>query len=989
MEMITIKAPNFLRCIAAYLFLTLLFAPSLLRAQSKLNGEVTDNNGEALPGVTIQKIGDTEGTITDMNGKFTFPVVLEVGDSLRFSSIGMKTKTVAYTGQLSLKVKMETSVIGLNEVVVVGYGTQAKKDVTGAVAMVGAEDMKARANTQIGALIQGKAPGVQVLSSSGKPSEGFRIRIRGTNSINAGSEPLYVVDGVPTQDTRALNPADIENVTVLKDASSAAIYGSQGSNGVVLITTKRGNTDRPQVTFDTYAGVAEVWKMQKVLNGEQYRDLMTEMGQNTEWDKYQENTDWQNKVFQKGYSQNYQVSVSGKSNKTNYYFSGGYLDQTGVVRTSEMQRANFKINLDQEVTSWLKVGTRMAYTSYSDVDVKDNLDVNQGGVILGSLSTPPIIGVKNPDGTYTSNPLQNWENPLAHTDAPVRGYSNQRMLANVYAELQLVKGLSFRTNFGIDNNNDVYDYFLDPFSTSYGRALEGQGINSTNNNGYFTFENILKYNTSIKKHQLDFLAGSVIQKWNWESTHIERRKFSGGNIQTPNAGAVITAADARKSEKSNVSLMSRVNYSFADRYLLTVNFRADASSIFGQDQRWGYFPSASAGWRISEEAFLKDVQVISDLKLRAGWGIVGNDQIGSPYASRGLIGSSNNGYPIGGSSQPGTYPSSLENRSLKWEESEQINVGLDLALYNGRLRVTADAYQKDTRDLLLQSPLPTSTGFNSAWRNVGQLQNRGIEFNIGTLNIDKAVRWNTDFNISFNRNEVISLVDDMYEGQIAGRGAAILVQEGLPLGSIYGYRYAGVDPKTGNAYYLTKEGETTFTPTPEDREIIGDANPNFIYGMTNTVSYKGWSLMMFIEGAQGRDMLNATRFDTEGMTDPKNQTAAVLRRWRKEGDITDIPKASWGNRDNSRISDRFVEDASYLRIKALTLGYNFPASWLDPASISGLRVYVTGENLFTWTNYSGFDPEVNAFGGSNTVQGIDYGTFPQSRSLIIGLNVTF
>lgn len=431
-----------------------------------------------------------------------------------------------------------------------------------------------------------------------------------------------------------------------------------------------------------------------------------------------------------------------------------------------------------------------------------------------------------------------------------------------------------------------------------------------------------------------------------------------------------------------------MNYAFSDKYLLTANFRVDGSSIFGRDNRWGYFPSFSAGWRISEEAFLKNVAMIEDLKVRAGWGIVGNDQI-TNYAYLGRTGIGAN-YPIGGVTAPGTYPASIENQSLRWEESTQANIGLDVSLYKGRLRFTADAYVKNTNDLLLNAPLPRSTGFDNAVQNIGKLQNKGFELAINSVNVDKAVTWTTDFNISFNKNEVVDLVgQELFAGAIAGRGEASLVREGLPLGTLFGYIYGGVDPTTGDAFYINQLGESTFAPLPEDRVIIGDANPDFLYGITNNLSFNNFNLMIFLQGSYGNDMLNATKIELEAMSDPKNQSTAVLNRWRTAGDITDIPRASWGSTDNSRISDRFVEDASYLRVKAITLGYQFPKELLTKVNLQSAKVYVTGENLLTFTNYSGFDPEVNAFGSNNTVQGIDYGTYPQTRNLILGLNLTF
>jgi TonB-linked SusC/RagA family outer membrane protein len=974
------------------IFFALLFFCQLAFSQTIISGKVTDNNNLPLMGVSVILQGSSIGTTTDFDGKYSLSDNIDENAILSFSYIGFEQQEIVIGNRSTINVQLIEETDYLDEVVVVGYGSQLKKDITGAVATIDSESFESRPNIQVGSLLQGQSSGVQVLSSSGKPSAGFSVRVRGTNSINASSEPLYVVDGVPTNDTRSINPSDIDAITVLKDASSAAIYGAQGANGVVLITTKRGTTSKPTVSIDTYTGFSQAWNTLPVLNGEQYRDLMTEMGQNPRagWDFYTARTDWQNEIFQNGFSSNYQASVSGKSASTNYFVSAGYLSQEGAVRSSELQRRNFKINLEQDINDWLKVGSRLAYTVYRDVDVNDNNSINQGGVLLGALSTPSIIGVYNADGTFTSNPFQNWENPLASTDGLDREFNDQRFLGNVYLEAIFLDGFKYRFNYGIDNNNGVYDSFLDPFRTGYGVAIGGEAIHSTSKKSYYIVENTLSYSKVFNKHNVEALVGSVAQKFRYEGSDITTRNFASDAITTPSGGAEIMSASAWKSERSNASFLSRINYSYADKYLITANFRADGSSVFGSDQRWGYFPSFSLGWRVSNEKFFGENTFVNDLKIRAGWGVVGNDNIDA-YSYFGRVGTGAN-YPIGGAAQPGTYPASIENLELKWEEAEQTNIGIDVSLFNNRVSLTADAYIKKTKDLLLNAPLPTSTGFDSATRNIGEIENKGLEFALNTSNIEtENLSWNTGFNISFNRNEVVDLVgQELLQGGITGgRGEPSLVREGEPLGTLYGYVFGGVDPATGDAYYIDVNGESTFAPKPEDRTIIGDANPDFYYGLTNSINYKGFGLFVFLQGTQGNDMLNVTRIETEGMIDPKNQSFAVVNRWRQPGDITNIPRASWSNSDNSRVSTRFIEDGSYLRFKTITLSYDLSQNILDKLGITSLKIYGTGENIFTITNYSGFDPEVNAYGGSNTIQGIDFGTYPQTRNLILGINVTF
>ena len=973
-----------------YLIYCFSFIGFMAWSQTERNGQVLEAVTDMpIPGVNVIIKGTNNGVVTDFDGNYSIMATSQ--DTLVFSYVGFQTKEILVGNKMTMNVSLEENTEALSEVVVVGYGSQKREDITGAVGVIDAEEtFKERPNNDLGSLIQGQAAGVQVLKSSGKPSAGFNIRVRGTSSISAGSDPLYVIDGVPTTDTRSLNPSDIESISILKDASSAAIYGAQGANGVVLITTKQGKSEKAQFQFDSYVGVAQVWKTLEVLNAEQYRDLMTELGYNTQWDQYNENTDWQNKVFRDALSHNYQLSVSGKNNGTQYYISGGYLNQEGAVRSAEMERFSFKTNLSKEVNDWLKIGTNVNYTHYSDVDVTDNAAVNQGGVLLGVLATPPNIGVYNEDGTFTSNPFQDWENPISSTDGADRGYKNQRLLGNIYTEVDFLKNFTFKTNFGIDFNADRYDYFLDPFRTSYGRALNGSSQYNTNINNYFIWDNTLSYKNKFGDHKIEGLVGSVYQKNRWEYSNIERRNFASAEITTPGAGSEIVGASAGKSEKANSSFISRINYDYKNRYLLTANFRADGSSNFGPNNRWGYFPSFSVGWRISRESFLENIDELSELKLRAGYGIVGNDNVGS-YAYLARVGSGGN-YPIGGQTMPGTYPATIANEDLKWEESEQTNLGIDLGLYDGKITFSVDAYIKKNYDLLLNVPMPTGTGFSSAIQNVGEIENRGLEFQLNTINYsNENFTWRTSANLSFNRNEAKDIVGQVItRGPVASRGNVSLIREGEPLGTFYGYEWGGVDPATGNVYYINQEGESTFTPTADDRKIIGDPNPDFIYSLGNTFTYKEFGLDIFLQGSQGNDIFNATKLQMESMIDSKNQLASVLNRWRQPGDITDIPRVNTeGSTDNSRLSNRYVEDGSYLRFKAVTFSYNFKQNALDKLHLNALKFYVTGENLITLTDYSGFDPQVNAFGGDNAVQGVDFGTYPQTRNVIFGMNVRF
>lgn len=970
------------------IFTALLTFVLLLMLQAKaqqisIKGIITDQQGQPMPGVTI-KIKST-GQSVSANGLGNYAVSAGDKDILIFSFVGFEEWQEAINYRKEINVTLVAKNKQLNEVVVVGYGTQKRKDITGAVSTVSKKDFENRLNTQLGSMLEGKAAGVQVVNSSGKPSAGLAIRIRGTSSISAGAAPLYVIDGVPSSDQRAINPDEIESISILKDASSAAIYGASGANGVVLITTKHGS-GKPSVSVTAYNGGSKVWKKLDVLNADQYKALMTEMGYVTDFTKYPANTDWQNKVFQNGTSQNYQVAASGKTDKTSYYVSGGWIQQNGAVRSSTMDRYNFKVSLDQNVNNWLVVGANIAYSRWHDRDVNDNTNVSAGGVILGALTTPPILDVYNADGSFTNNPFQQWENPLAATDGSLRGYYYSRIFGNLYAEATLLPFLKFRSSLGTQNLTGKFDSFRDPYTTNSGRSNVGLGQSNIDLSNYWIAENTLTFSKKFNKHRFSALIGAVTQKTKTESSAITVKGYSGVAVTTVNAGATIVTATGSSAEKANSSFLSRINYDYAGKYLLTANFRADGSSAFGPDNRWGYFPSFSLGWRLSEENFMKSITVVNDLKIRGGWGQVGNDQIGN-YAWVGLVGSGTN-YPFGGVLLPGTNTSTIENKSLKWETTTQTNIGFDVSFFNSRISFSADAYLKNTADMLLNKPIPTATGFATAVQNVGKVQNKGLEFQLNTNNLVGKFKWSSNFNISFNRNKVIDIAGQTITGgTIPGRGDVNYNIQGQPLGVFYGYVSNGVDPNTGSIIYSDVNNDGVVNTL--DRTIIGNPNPKFYYGFTNTFNYKGIGLNVFLQGSQGNQMFNASRIETEGLMNPTNQLSTVLRRWTTVGQITDIPKVTPNNSTNSYISSRFVENGSYLRVKSATLSYSMPSAVVSRLHITGIKFYVTGENLFTFTKYQGFDPEVNAGDASNTSQGVDYGTYPQTRNLIFGLNLTF
>ncbi|WP_338407834.1 TonB-dependent receptor [uncultured Flavobacterium sp.] len=961
---------------------------SFVQAQS-VTGKVTDSDGP-LPGVNVAIQNSKIGTTTDLDGKFTLND-LPKDAVLSFSYLGYTTQKTTLNGKTTINVTLVSDNVDLKEVVVVGFGSTKKKDITGAIAVVSSKEFEGRANTGIGNALEGKIAGVQITKPSGQPQAGYTIRVRGTSTITAGAEPLYILDGIPTSSINDISPSDIESMTVLKDASSAAIYGANGSNGVILITTKRGGNQKTKVTLDAYTSSSTVSKKLDVLDATQYKALMTEMGQTVDWSQYPYNNNWQDKVLRTAMSKNYSLGVSGGDEKTNYYLSGTYLNQEGVVMTNKVERYTFKLNLDHKVSKSVKVGSSIGYSKWKDVDVNEG---GKFGVILNSITGAPVTDVYNADGTFSINPfIPDLESPVALVLKNEHAYQNYKFNGNVYTEISILKDLKFKSLFGFEQLNSTYNSWVDPYTSREGRGFKGMASLSKDQTSFWNFENTLSYAKSFNKHNFNALVGYIASESSNSSASINARNFGSAAVQTVNAGSVRTAG-YNESKGRNEAVIGRLNYSYEDKYLLTGNFRADAYSGFGEKNRWGYFPSFSGGWRISKEDFFSGVSAINDFKLRAGWGEVGNGQVG-PFSHYGLV---NPGAPyvIGGSVVPGSNPSTLESSDLKWEKTEQTNIGIDISLLKNRLSLTTDYYIKKTSDMLLKKIIPSSTGFSKALLNVGAMENKGFEFSVSSKNLENELKWNTDFNISFNKSKITSLPGGSIQlGQLNndGRGLVAIAKEGQPLGTFYGYVSEGVDPATGNIKY--KDIDASGDLSDGDKTIIGNANPKYTFGLANDFKYKNWSFNIFFQGVQGNDIFNATRIDTEGMYNANNQLTTVLNRWTTAGQITDMPRADFAGTNNVLVSSRYVENGSYVRLKSLTLGYSLPENLVSKLSMSKVRFYLTAENLFTWTKYSGLDPELSIYGRSNDnslkniAPGIDYGTYPQTRDIIFGLNLSF
>lgn len=982
--------------ICLLVFAGFLSVPDLYAQQITVTGHVTDRQNEPIIGASISIKGKTAaGAISDLDGNFTLSA--PTNSTLIISYLGYKTVETAAVAGKTLAIVLDENLEALEEVVVIGYGVSKKKDITTAVSTVSNEDINERPILSAAQAIQGKAAGVQVVQPSGKPGASLSMRIRGATSISGSSEPVYVVDGVMMTDIQNLNPTDIESMQILKDASSAAIYGSRAANGVVLITTKKGASGEAKVEFNAYGGFSHVGKTFQPLNTSQYRELMTEiMGPGSVPNDINTSTNWNKEIFKTGSQQNYQLAVSGGNERINYYVSGGYQREKGIISPADYQRFSFRGNLNVQLKKWLKMQTGFSYARYTRRDAADNAGSSRGGILLSVINTPPFLSVwdENNPGQYASNPYNaGWDNPVAASDK-FKQHKDSRITANIAFDADLYKGLKFRTSFSIDANSYMYDDFTDPIKTSYGRSKNGLGSATRGNSIVWLNENLLTYDQNWGKHNFSALGGFTVQGYQYEQTGLGGEDFVKGvnnnlDFMTLGWANKITSGYTSLTEWALVSGLARVHYNYDSRYLVTVNFRADGSSKLHPDHRWGYFPSGSVGWRISGEDFFEPARdVVDDLKLRVGWGITGSQEGIGNYEYFGRYGTSrveSSGNELTG---PSIYRSSFSNKDLTWEKTMQTNVGIDLSLFNSRIQLAIDGYYKRTSDLLLNIPLPSSVGVGNVLRNDGVITNKGLEIELNTHNLTGKFKWDTQFNISFNRNKIekLSLTKTYYEGYIESVGQnVIIIKEGVSLGTFYGYKSLGVDPETGDIRYEDRNRNGYLDP--EDRDVIGCAQPKFTAGMTNTLSYKGFSLSFLLQGSYGNDVFNASRIDTEGMFDSKNQTVTVLDRWKRPGMITDVPRA--GNVQNAYVSSRFVEDGSYLRMKTATLSYSFDKSLLSRIKLSNLTIFATINNLFTITGYSGYDPEVNYGGNSNTLLGVDYGTYPQSRSYIFGLNLQF
>lgn len=984
-------------------------------AQRVISGTVSDKEGP-LAFVTVLAKGTTAGASTNEDGKYRLEIPSDAS-TLVFSLVGYKTIEREIGSSSTIEVMLEEDVFELDEVVVTGYSSVRRKDITGSISSV---DGKAIADVPVVGVqnaLQGRAAGVQVVSNNGAPGAGIDVRVRGSTSITASNQPLFVVDGVPVVSGNFsqngvgnaglnaladINPNDIESIEVLKDASTAAIYGSRGANGVVLITTKKGKAGKTQISLNSSYGVQSAWNTIDMLDADQYYDELLEDAAMNRFGvgiaalgiaKGTGNTNWQDEIFRTGNITDNTLSISGGNNKTRFFSSLSYFQNEGIVKNTQQDRYSGRLNVEHRASSKFKMGMNMSFTNNTIQRVQN--DNNIYGAVSTALLLPPDIPVYNEDGTYASN--YGLENPFAAVTEYQNHATSNRVIGNIFGAYEIVEGLTFKANLGTDMTafrEDVYE----PVVLQSARGSNGRGFVGQRTFLRWLTEYTLTYDKEVGKSSFRALAGAGFQQDISEGSSVDVTDFPTQDFTTLNSGANVTAASAFWTANALQSYFGNVEYSYDQKYILNAVFRTDGYSAFGQNNRFGYFPSVSAAWRISDEGFMDNVEFFNDLKLRVGYGVTGNNNIGN-FDAQQLYGGGFNYL-----AQPGIAPSQLGNPDLRWETTNQLNVGLDFTILKNRISGTVDYFDKRTNDLLLDRPIPTTSGFTTVITNIGNIKNTGIEFSLRTRNLVGELKWTTDFNIARIRNEVTALFED----QPINAGFASRVEVGQSIGSFYGYRVdrlfqtSDFDANgTLNDGIATQPnaaaGDIKFADlnndgviNDEDREILGSAQPDLVGGMTNTLSYKGLELNFFLQFSVGNQILNNNAVFGEGMNSVFNQTARTLDRWTPENTDTDMPRAVWGDPNgNRRDSDRFIEDGSYLRLKTATLSYNFPQSVYSAIGLGGLRIYVAGQNLLTFTNYSGFDPEVNTFDGSNISLGTDFLTYPQARSIVGGINLTF
>ncbi len=979
-----------------------------LQPQKSISGKVTDNTGAGLPGVSVVVKGTTTGVTTGMDGKYILTKVHE-NATLVFSFVGMKTQEMFIGNRTSINVVMEEETVGIDEVVAIGYGTQKKRDITGAVSTVNTKDINNISVAGIDQALQGQVAGVLITQSNGAPGASIQVRIRGIGTIG-DSDPLYVIDGVPTKEgINNLNTNDIESISVLKDASSAAIYGARAANGVVLITTKKGKIGVTQINFDLQYGIQNVAKKLDLLTADQYTmisdEALVNAGKPAVWNNPGKGigTNWQDAIFRSATFQKYDLSVNSGNEKTRYILGVGYYSQDGVVKFSDFTRYNIRFNIDSKVTDKFTVGSNI---NVSRID-EDLIDTEINGVARAAIFQPPTIPIYNADGSYAGPGANEGDaqNPLGMAERSDMNLKKNEFFGNLFAEYKLLPDLVLKSSLGLN----VYSSQSKDFNPTFTEGNANRTINSLSqvdlNYSDFIWENTLNYSREFnQKHLLNVLVGNTLESVKTDRLSGYREGFSNNEsyLQYLDVGSSNDQSRGNLTEWSLSSFYGRASYSYLDKYLVSTNVRFDGSSRFGKNNRWGTFPSVSAGWRISKESFF-NMPFIDDLKIRASWGQLGNQDIGL-YAFSSVMAQSF--YTFGKTQQLNVSysPASDFNPDVKWETTAQTDLGFDLAAFNSKLSLAADYYYKKTSDMLLILPQAMTSGFGSTgYENVGSIENKGVELQFIWKDHIGDFRYNVGANIATLKNKVLSL-GTMGPPITSGLffDLSTRTEVGHSIREFYGYVTDGIFQSQAeiNAHATQAgaiPGDIRFKDLNDDkiidskdRTFIGNPYPDFYFGINASLAYKDFDLSLLFQGQQGNDIYNGTKFWLTNSGYNFNKGTQILDRWTGPGTSNSEPRVTTIDANqNSRASDRYIEDGSYLRLKNLQVGYTLPDALLKKAGITKARIYFSGLNLLTFTKYSGYDPEVGMARSWDRTVGFDEVTYPQNKSYNLGVNLTF
>ncbi len=1009
--------------------------------QQRVSGVVLDEQGMPVIGANVLLEGTLTGTVTDVEGRYTLSVSDTINSPvLIYSFIGYLTVREPLAGRSVIDIQFETDSQQLQEIIVVGYSTQSKSDVTGALNNVKGKDLEMLPVAGIDQALQGRAPGVNISQVTGAPGEGVSIRIRGTGSLNSSNEPLYIVDGVPTRDVlNIISPQDVEDITILKDASAAAIYGSRANNGVILITTKSGTKNRSMVTINGQVGVQVHGKLTEMTNRDQYIEMYNEAATNDnalfESDLFKRelispeyaatlpDVDHMESIFQEAMIQNYGVTASGGGDKTQYLLSATYFDQEGIILGSGFDRVTGRINVKSEVNDWLTTGINLNLSRSNTTIIGssgDGAGGNGGSVVRYAYFRTPAIPIRDANGEYVDLPdrpdfFGDGFNPVGLADYFDEQLTTDRYFGKVFATLNLARDLSFTSNFGFDQETGLRRRF-DRNWGSNDRINNPNRLNVQNTDQLtWTNNNVLTYKRDIgESHQLNALIGTEAIKTQGYASDQTDRDFPDQDPNLVYLGNGLGVPNVEESQFGNtlVSLFGKVDYNIRDRYLLSLSLRRDGSSRFAEGNRWGTFYAVSGAWNLHNEEFLIGHSLISQLKLRVGYGEIGNQEIGN-YSYSDLI-SINFNYPFGGVQSNGYAVTQLGNTAVQWETSRQINAGVDFELKQGIIYGSLDYFYKLTSDMLVKDPNPPSSGYSDPpWVNNGEVLNSGVELMLGVRESKGDFGYSISGNVALLNNEVMELSAPITAGAINPGSSTTRTEVGQPIGSFYMLEMEGIfqneldiatsafqgnNIRPGDVKFKDQNGDSFIDE--QDRVHVGNPIPKYTLGLNLAANYKNWDLTLFFQGAYDFDIYNVAFHDIEGFYRPFNLTRNYYNnRWRGEGTTNEFPRASWsGSNNNVRISTRFLQDGSYTRLKNLQLGYNFPKAMTDKLKLSRLRVYFSALNLLTFTKYEGLDPEMttsdNAANANGTdeadlARGIDWGTFPAAVSYNMGFNISF